>query len=83
MYDREVDVPRLLGYFRLEPPPDATPTAVVDAARRVVAHLGVPFKASGSTCTVTAAIVAPHNDHLYDMAKGFRSLFFHWARRGA
>ena len=30
-------MPRLLGHFRLDPAPDATPTAVLDAARRVVA----------------------------------------------
>ena len=47
MYDREVDVPRLLGHFRLDPAPDATPTAVLEAASRVVAHLGVPFNSVG------------------------------------
>jgi hypothetical protein len=47
MYDREVVVPRLLGHFRLDPAPEATPMAVLEAARRVVAHLGVPFKSVG------------------------------------
>src|SRR3954468_4139217 len=47
MYDRAVDVPRLLGSFRLDPAPDATPSAVRNAARRVVAHLGVPFNSVG------------------------------------
>ena len=47
MYDREVIVPRLLGHFRLDPAPDATPAAVLEAARRVVAHLGVPFNSVG------------------------------------
>src|SRR5205814_10102198 len=38
MYDREVDVPRLLGHFRLvDPTPGATPAAIQEAARRVVA----------------------------------------------
>jgi hypothetical protein len=47
MYDREVDVPRLLGHFRLDPAPGATPAAVRGAARRVVAHLGVLFNSVG------------------------------------
>jgi len=37
MYDREVDVPRLLGHFRLDPAPAATPAAIRDAAKCVVA----------------------------------------------
>jgi len=37
MYDREVDVPRLLGHFRLDPAPAATPAAISDAAKCVVA----------------------------------------------
>jgi alkylated DNA repair dioxygenase AlkB len=72
MYDREVDVPRLLGYFRLDPAPDATPTAVLDAARRVVAHLGVPFNSVGLNLYRDGRdSVAPHNDHLYDIREGF------------
>jgi alkylated DNA repair dioxygenase AlkB len=72
MYDREVDVPRLLGYFRLDPAPDATPTAALDAARRVVAHLGVPFNSVGLNLYRDGRdSVAPHNDHLYDIREGF------------
>lgn len=72
MYDREVVVPRLLGHFRLNPAPDTTPTAVLDAARRVVAHLGVPFNSVGLNLYRDGRdSVAPHNDHLYDIREGF------------
>ena len=72
MYDREVAVPRLLGHFRLDPAPDATPTAILDAARRVVAHLGVPFNSVGLNLYRDGRdSVAPHNDHLYDIREGF------------
>src|SRR3954464_8994041 len=36
MYDREVDVPRLIGHFRLDSPA-AVPAAIRDAAQRVTA----------------------------------------------
>ena len=72
MYDREVVVPRLLGSFRLDPAPDATPTAVLEAAKRVVAHLGVPFNSVGLNLYRDGRdSVAPHNDHLYDIREGF------------
>ena len=72
MYDREVAVPRLLGHFRLDPAPEATPTAVLDAARLVVAHLGVPFNSVGLNLYRDGRdSVAPHNDHLYDIREGF------------
>jgi alkylated DNA repair dioxygenase AlkB len=72
MYDREVVVPRLLGHFRLDPAPDATPMAVLEAARYVVAHLGVPFNSVGLNLYRDGRdSVAPHNDHLYDIRAGF------------
>jgi alkylated DNA repair dioxygenase AlkB len=72
MYDREVDVPRLLGSFRLDPAPDATPTPVLNAARRVVAHLSVPFNSVGLNLYRDGRdSVAPHNDHLYDICARF------------
>jgi alkylated DNA repair dioxygenase AlkB len=72
MYDREVVVPRLLGHFRLDPAPDATPMAILEAARCVVAHLGVPFNSVGLNLYRDGRdSVAPHNDHLYDIRKGF------------
>src|SRR4051812_19141312 len=47
MYDREVDVPRLISSFRLDPPPAVMPGAIVDAARRVIDRLEVPFNSVG------------------------------------
>src|SRR5919107_970912 len=47
MYDREVDVPRLVSHFSLEPPSSVTPGAILDAARRVVDVVGAPFNRVG------------------------------------
>src|ERR671936_2351951 len=47
MYDREVDVPRLTGHFRLDPAPASTPGAILDAARRVGERVGVRFNSVG------------------------------------
>src|SRR5437762_12322827 len=43
MYDREVDVPRLMAHFRLDPAPDATARSILDACARVAASTGVPL----------------------------------------
>ncbi len=72
MYDREVDVPRLMGHFRLDPAPASTPRAILDAARRTTAHLGVPFNSVGLNLYRNGGdSVAPHNDHLNEIQKGF------------
>jgi alkylated DNA repair dioxygenase AlkB len=72
MYDREVDVPRLIGHFRLDPPAGFTPGAILDAARRVVDSLGVPFNSVGLNLYRDGRdSVAPHNDHLNELRKGF------------
>ena len=72
MYDREVDVPRLLGHYRLDPAPASTPAAILDAAARVSARLDVPFNSVGLNLYRDGRdSVAPHNDHLYDIQKGF------------
>ena len=72
MYEREVDVPRLIGHFRLDPAPVSTPAAILDAARRVASHLGVPFNSVGLNLYRDGRdSVAPHNDHLYEILKGF------------
>lgn len=72
MYDREVDVPRLLGSFRLDPPAADTPVAILDAARRVTARLEVPFNSVGLNLYRDGRdSVAPHNDHLYEIEQGF------------
>jgi alkylated DNA repair dioxygenase AlkB len=72
MYDREVDVPRLIDHFRLDPPAGFTPGAILDAARRVVDSLGVPFNSVGLNLYRDGRdSVAPHNDHLSELRKGF------------
>ena len=72
MYDREVDVPRLVGHFRLDPAADSTPAAILDAARRVVDRLDVPFNSVGLNLYRDGRdSVAPHNDHLNELRKGF------------
>jgi alkylated DNA repair dioxygenase AlkB len=72
MYDREVDVPRLIGHFRLDPAPDSTPGAILDAARRVIDGIGVPFNSVGLNLYRDGRdSVAPHNDHLNELRKGF------------
>lgn len=70
MYDREVDVPRLMGHFRLDSPD--TPRPVGDAARRVIERVGVPFNSVGLNLYRDGRdSVAPHNDHLNEIRKGF------------
>ena len=72
MYDREVDVPRLMGHFRLDPVPDAAPAAVHEAARLVIDNLGVPFNSVGLNLYRDGRdSVAPHNDHLNEIGEGF------------
>ena len=72
MYEREVDVPRLMGHFRLDPPPASTPGSILDAARRTTGHLGVPFNSVGLNLYRDGSdSVAPHNDHLSEIRKGF------------
>jgi alkylated DNA repair dioxygenase AlkB len=72
MYDREVDVPRLLGSFRLDPPPASVPPAILEARDRVIERLDVPFNSVGLNLYRDGRdSVAPHNDHLYEIVEGF------------
>ena len=72
MYDREVDVPRLIGHFRLDPPSSAVPGAILDAAKAVVDRVAVPFNSVGLNLYRDGRdSVAPHNDHLNELRKGF------------
>ena len=72
MYDREVDVPRLVGHFRLAPASADTSGAILDAARHVTDSLGVPFNSVGLNLYRDGRdSVAPHNDHLNEIRKGF------------
>jgi alkylated DNA repair dioxygenase AlkB len=74
MYDREVDVPRLLGHYHLpsfDPEAPTPPRAVLDAAREVTARTGVPFTSVGLNLYRDGRdSVAPHNDHLYEIVPG-------------
>jgi hypothetical protein len=46
MYDREVDVPRLVGHFPLAPEDAHVPDAIRAAPRQVIAATGVAFTIS-------------------------------------
>jgi alkylated DNA repair dioxygenase AlkB len=71
MYEREVDVPRLMGSFRLDPPAGNTPACILDAAARVSQHLGVPFNSVGLNLYRDGRdSVAPHNDRLKEICEG-------------
>lgn len=72
MYDREVEVPRLVGHFRLDVTAGSMPGAILEAARRVVASVGAPFNSVGLNLYRDGRdSVAPHNDHLSEIRKGF------------
>src|SRR5436190_20282098 len=64
MYEREVDVPRLVNHFRLDAPADSVPQAILDAARRVNERVREPFNSVGLNLYRDGRdSVAPHNDH--------------------
>lgn len=72
MYDREVDVPRLVGHFRLASDIENIPEAIREAARRVIAATGIPFTGVGLNFYRDGQdSVAPHNDHLDEIESGF------------
>jgi alkylated DNA repair dioxygenase AlkB len=72
MYDRDVDVPRLMAHFRLAPEEGEVPDAIRDAAGRVVAATRVPFNSVGLNFYRDGRdSVAPHNDHLDEIVRGF------------
>ena len=71
MYERQVDVPRLQAHFRLAPD-ESTPDVIRAAADRVIAVTGVPFNSVGLNFYRDGRdSVAPHNDHLDEIADGF------------
>jgi alkylated DNA repair dioxygenase AlkB len=71
MYDHEVDVPRLVAHFRLEPDEGDAPDVVRRAAAAVIAETGVPFDTVGLNFYRDGHdSVAPHNDHLDEIARG-------------
>ena len=72
MYDRDVDVPRLVAHFRLEPAEGRTPDAIRIAAGQVVAVTGVSFNSVGLNFYRDGRdSVAPHSDHLDEIVAGF------------
>ncbi len=72
MYEREVEVPRLMASYRLDPAPSSTPACIVDAATRVRERLQVPFNSVGLNLYRDGRdSVAPHNDHLNELHEGY------------
>src|SRR5688572_7488509 len=72
MYDREVDVPRLTSHFRLVPPENDIPGAILQAAEQVIGKTKVPFNSVGLNFYRDGKdSVAPHNDHLNVLVEGF------------
>ena len=71
MYDRDVDVPRLVSSYRLED--GALPPALARAAEVARAASGdVPFTDVGLNLYRDGRdSVAPHNDHLYEIVADF------------
>ena len=71
MYEREVDVPRLVGHFRLAPEAAQVPEVIRAAARQVITATGVAFTSVGLNFYRDGRdSVAPHNDDLDDIAPG-------------
>jgi alkylated DNA repair dioxygenase AlkB len=72
MYDREIDVPRLMASFRLDEPQNPLLDSIREAARLVIERLEVPFNSVGLNLYRDGRdSVAPHNDHLDEIRKGF------------
>jgi alkylated DNA repair dioxygenase AlkB len=72
MYDREVDVPRLMGHYRLDPPPASTPLPILQSAALVAEKLEVRFNSVGlNRYRDGRDSVAPHNDHLNELQEGY------------
>jgi alkylated DNA repair dioxygenase AlkB len=66
MYDRDVDVPRLVAGYRLADP--VIPPVLSEAASRVASATGTPFNSVGLNYYRDGRdSVAPHNDHLYEI----------------
>jgi alkylated DNA repair dioxygenase AlkB len=69
MYERELDVPRLVASFRLADP--RLPVPLADAGVLVSGAIGVAFNAVGlNLYRDRQDSVAPHNDRLADLVAG-------------
>jgi len=74
MYDRDVQVPRLVAHFDLADDAGAAvvPDAIGHAARLLAAQTKIAFNSVGLNLYRDGRdSVAPHNDHLNVLAKGF------------
>ena len=72
MYDRDVDVPRLMAHFDLSSEEGESPGVIRAAASRVVRATRVPFNSVGLNFYRDGRdSVAPHNDHLDEITEGF------------
>ena len=70
MYDRDVDVPRLVARYALDD--EHLPTALREAADHVGRDVGAPFNSVGlNLYRAGHDSVAPHNDHLYEIVEGY------------
>jgi alkylated DNA repair dioxygenase AlkB len=69
MYGRDVDVPRLLASYRLGG--HGVPAPIERIAARVATRCDAPFDSVGlNLYRDRHDSVAPHNDHLYEIAEG-------------
>ncbi|HEY1653920.1 MAG TPA: alpha-ketoglutarate-dependent dioxygenase AlkB [Candidatus Tumulicola sp.] len=70
MYDRDVDVPRMVSGYRLDD--ESLPPPVAQAARLAGDATGVAFTDAGLNFYRDGHdSVAPHNDHLYEIVEGY------------
>jgi alkylated DNA repair dioxygenase AlkB len=71
MYEKEVDVPRLIASFRLDRPDRPVPAVLREAAHQVIQAVGAPFNSIGlNRYRDGRDSVAPHNDHLGELVEG-------------
>ena len=71
MYDRDVDVPRLMAHVRLDPEEGPTLGAIRVAAGNVVSRTRVAFNSVGLNFYRDGNdSVAPHNDNLNEIVEG-------------
>jgi len=69
MYDRDVDVPRLVARYRLDDPD--LPAPIAEAAERASQIASTTFNSAGLNFYRDGRdSVAPHNDHLYEIVAG-------------
>jgi alkylated DNA repair dioxygenase AlkB len=70
MYDREVDVPRLVASYRIED--ESLPAVLAHALGLTARYVGAPFNSVGLNRYRNGHdSVAPHNDHLYEIVEGY------------